>query len=47
MPSREAGVRTETVAKGRGFDATLSLRLAIRLSMEGVSVVHSHNPPAR
>ncbi|HWZ89082.1 MAG TPA: glycosyltransferase [Polyangiaceae bacterium] len=43
---REAGVRTETVAKGRGFDATLSLRLAIRLSMEGVSVVHSHNPHA-
>jgi glycosyltransferase involved in cell wall biosynthesis len=43
---RAAGVQTETVAKRPGFDASLSFRLAARIAMEGVDVVHSHNPHA-
>jgi glycosyltransferase involved in cell wall biosynthesis len=43
---REAGIRTETVAKGDGVDASLPVRLATRLREERVEVVHTHNPHA-
>jgi glycosyltransferase involved in cell wall biosynthesis len=43
---REAGIRTETVAKGDGVDASLPVRLAARLREERVEVVHTHNPHA-
>lgn len=43
---RNAGVRTETVPKGNGIDASLPVRLAGRLREERVEVVHTHNPHA-
>lgn len=43
---RQASIETETIAKGRGFDATLPLRLATRLAGWRVDVVHTHNPHA-
>ncbi|HEY1534555.1 MAG TPA: glycosyltransferase [Polyangiaceae bacterium] len=43
---RAARVQTETVSKRRGFDPSLSFRLAARLALEGVDVMHSHNPHA-
>lgn len=43
---RAAGAQTRTIAKGRGFDPTLPLRLAAFLFKERVRVVHTHNPHA-
>jgi glycosyltransferase involved in cell wall biosynthesis len=43
---QRAGVRTETVAKGDGVDASLPMRLAALLRSERVDVVHTHNPHA-
>jgi glycosyltransferase involved in cell wall biosynthesis len=43
---RKAGVRTETVAKGNGVDASLPVRLAALLREERAEVVHTHNPHA-
>jgi glycosyltransferase involved in cell wall biosynthesis len=41
---REAGVRTETVAKRSNLDPSLPLRLAALLARRGVEIVHTHNP---
>jgi glycosyltransferase involved in cell wall biosynthesis len=43
---RQADVRTKTIAKGRGVDPTLSVRIASYLSRWQVNVVHTHNPHA-
>jgi glycosyltransferase involved in cell wall biosynthesis len=43
---RSAGVRTVSARKGRGVDLSLPLRLAIRLKLERIDVVHTHNPHA-
>ena len=43
---RAVGVRTETIAKGSGVDASLPVRLAGFLRDERVEVVHTHNPHA-
>jgi len=40
----EAGVKALTVAKRRGFDLTLPLRLGQLFAREGVEIVHTHNP---
>jgi glycosyltransferase involved in cell wall biosynthesis len=41
-----AQVRTETIPKGSGVDATLPVRLANCLTAEHIDVVHTHNPHA-
>ena len=41
---RAAGVAVATVAKGRGVDPTLPLRLALFLRRRRVELVHAHNP---
>jgi glycosyltransferase involved in cell wall biosynthesis len=43
---REAGVRTETVAKRPNLDPSLPIRLAMLLAREGADIVHTHNPQA-
>src|SRR5258708_9177090 len=43
---REAGVRTETLAKRSNFDPSLPLRLAVLLKRESAEIVHTHNPQA-
>jgi glycosyltransferase involved in cell wall biosynthesis len=43
---RQAGIETEEIAKGRGFDVTLPFRLAARLAGWRVDVIHTHNPHA-
>lgn len=43
---RAAGVHTITEKKGPGLDLSLPVRLAFRLGLERVDVVHTHNPHA-
>ncbi len=43
---RDAGVVATTIAKGRGFDPSLPLRIAAHFRRERVDVVHTHNPQA-
>jgi glycosyltransferase involved in cell wall biosynthesis len=43
---RAAGAQTQTIAKGRGFDLSLPVRLAAFLFKHGVDIVHTHNPHA-
>jgi glycosyltransferase involved in cell wall biosynthesis len=43
---RATGVHTFVEKKGRGLDVTLPVRLAMRLRLERVDVVHTHNPHA-
>lgn len=41
---RDAGVAVLTVPKGRGLDASLPARLALRFKSVRADVVHTHNP---
>jgi glycosyltransferase involved in cell wall biosynthesis len=43
---RAAGVSTLSERKGAGLDFSLPLRLALRLRLDGVELVHTHNPHA-
>lgn len=43
---RAAGVHTLVEKKGPGLDLSLPIRLALRLRLERVDVVHTHNPHA-
>ena len=43
---RAAGAKTQSVAKGSGFDASLPFRLAAFLHKQRVDIVHTHNPHA-
>ncbi|HEX6275524.1 MAG TPA: glycosyltransferase [Polyangiaceae bacterium] len=43
---RAAGIRTVTVAKGPGLDASVPMRVGSLLRKECVEIVHTHNPHA-
>jgi sugar transferase (PEP-CTERM/EpsH1 system associated) len=43
---RNAGVETQTVPKGPGFEPSLAFRLSRLLTERRVNVVHTHNPHA-